>query len=217
VARRLTRLAFPAFLAATAVVAVAIVVIGLRSNGASAAAASTDTRPVEGSATAPVTIVEYSDYQCDYCGRWARTVQPQLTTDYVDTGKVRFEWHDMAWEGDESKDAANAARCAGDQGKYWPYHDLLYQSQGPVNSGAFSKDHLKAFGAKLGLDTATFDGCIDGDTHAAAVAADFAEAGRLGIDGTPAFFVNGQRIDGAQPFSAFQAAIDAALATASPH
>ena len=205
---RLGRWAFPAIMTLAGIAAVAIVVVGV---GAATATPVHAVRPILGSSTAPVTLVEYADYQCPFCATWAKTVEPQIVTNYVNTGKVRIEWHDMAWMGNESKAAANAARCAGDQGKYWAYHDLLYESQGAQNSGAFSTAHLKAFGARLGLDTKTFDACVDADTYGAAVQADYAEATQLGITGTPAFFVNGQRIEGAQPYSTFAAAINAAL------
>ncbi len=191
------------------VAAVAIVIAGVMAATAPPVRAAT---PVLGSSTAPVTITEYADYQCPYCATWARTIEPQIQTAYIDTGKVRLEWHDMAWMGSESRDAANAARCAADQGKFWQYHDLLYEHQAGQNTGAFSKDRLKAFGQQLGLDASTFDACVDSDKYGGAVQADYAQAARLGITGTPAFFVNGQRIDGAQPYSVFQSAIDAALA-----
>jgi protein-disulfide isomerase len=191
------------------VAAIAIVLAGVSAATAPVVRAAT---PVLGSASAPVTIVEYADYQCPYCATWAKTVEPQIQQAYIDTGKVKLEWHDMAWMGAESKDAANAARCAGDQGKFWAYHDLLYRSQAGQNSGAFSKDRLKAMGQQLGLQASTFDACVDSDKYGAAVQADFAQATKLGITGTPAFFINGQPIEGAQPYSAFQSAIDAALA-----
>ena len=191
------------------IAAVVIVVAGVSAATAPPVRAAT---PSLGASTAPVTIIEYADYQCPYCATWAKTVEPQIKQAYIDTGKVKLEWHDMAWMGGESKDAANAARCAGDQGKFWAYHDLLYQSQAGQNSGAFSKDRLKAFGQQLGLKAATFDACVDSDKYGGAVQADFAQAAKLGITGTPAFFINGQRIDGAQPYSAFQSAIDSALA-----
>jgi protein-disulfide isomerase len=189
--------------------AVAIVVAGVRAVSAQPVHAP---RPTLGAASAPVTIVEYADYQCPFCATWARTIEPQIKQTYIDTGKVRLEWHDMAWMGDESRDAANAARCAGDQGQFWAYHDLLFASQAGQNTGAFSKTRLEAFARQLGLNTAAFDACVDADKYGDAVQADFAEATRLGISGTPAFFINGQRIDGAQPYATFQAAIQAALA-----
>jgi protein-disulfide isomerase len=170
-------------------------------------------RPVLGNAAATVVIREYGDFQCPSCGAFARLVEPQIRATYIDTGKVRLEWHDFAWIGQESRDAANAARCAGDQGRFWDLHDLLYRSQGGENSGAFSKDRLKAFGASLGLDAAAFNACIDSGTHLGAVTADFADVSAKGFNGTPTFLIGSQRIVGAQPFSVFQAAIDAAIAS----
>lgn len=201
----------PGFLGLAAIAAVIIVVVGLRSTG-SAAATSPAPVPVLGNPKAPVTLVEYADFQCPYCGSWAKSVEPQIKERYIDTGKVRLEWHDMAWIGDESRDAANAARCAADQGKFWEYHDLLFEAQAGQNSGAFSRDKLTALGARLGLDGATFGACVDANRHADAIQADLATANRLGITGTPAFFIGDRRIEGAQPFETFQAAIDAALA-----
>jgi protein-disulfide isomerase len=159
-----------------------------------------------------VLLAEYGDYQCTTCEAFFTSVEPQLTSAYIDTGKVRLAWHDFPWIGQESLDAANAARCAGDQGKFWPYHDLLYRSQGGENSGAFAAARLKALGAQLGLDAASFDACVDGGTHRAAVAADLADATARGFNGTPTFLLGTQRIVGAQPFPVFAAAIDAALA-----
>jgi protein-disulfide isomerase len=122
-----------------------------------------------------------------------------------------MEWHDFPWIGQESRDAANAARCAGDQGKFWEFHDLLYRNQAGENSGAFSRDRLKALGATLGLEPGAFGGCVDSGTHGGAVQADFATTHSLGMNGTPTFIIGGQRIVGAQPFEAFASLIDAQL------
>jgi len=166
-----------------------------------------------GLGTAPVVIQEYGDFQCPSCGAFFRSIEPQIRAEYIDTGKVRLEWHDFAWIGNESRDAANAARCAGDQGKFWEYHDLLYQNQRGENSGGFSKDRLTGFGETLGLDGATFNACVEGGFHAGAVQADFADVRSRGFNGTPTFLIGTQRIVGAQAFSVFKAAIDSALAS----
>lgn len=165
--------------------------------------------PVRGVATAPVVLAAYEDFQCPSCGAFARQVEPELISRYVDTGKVRIEWHDFAWYGPESNWAANAARCAGDQGKFWDYHDYLYDHQGGQNRGAFAKSILKGFGRAIGLDAATFEACVDQDTHLGAVRADMARSRSLGLAGTPSFFVNGRQVS-ASPREVF-AAIDAAL------
>ena len=206
----LRRLVLPGFLVAAVLAAGFIVYVGATSTPSVAA---NELRPVLGQASAPVVIREYGDFQCPSCGAFARSIEPQIKAAYLDTGKARLEWHDFAWIGAESKDAANAARCAGDQGKFWQYHDLLYQSQAGENAGAFAKDRLKRFGASLGLDAATFGACVDGGSHLGAVEADFADVSAQGFNGTPTFVIGTQRIVGAQPFAVFQAAIDAALAT----
>lgn len=166
--------------------------------------------PVLGAATAPVVLAAYEDFQCPSCGAFARQVEPELISRYINTGRVRLEWHDFAWYGPESNWAANAARCAGDQGKFWEYHDYLYSHQGGQNQGAFAKDHLKGFGRAVGLDTATFDACVDTDTHQGAVRADMDRVRDLNLVGTPSFFVNGRQVS-ASPQEVF-GAIEAALA-----
>ncbi len=168
-------------------------------------------RPVLGRAAAPVAIHEYGDFQCPSCGAFARSIEPQVRAAYIDTGKARLVWHDFAWIGAESRDAANPARCAGDQGKFWDYHDLLYANQSGENAGAFSKDRLKGFGDALGLEPTAFQACVDADRYGAAVQADFGDVRQKGFNGTPTFVTGNQRIVGAQPFEVFAAA-DAGLA-----
>lgn len=205
----LRRWILPGFLAAAALATVGILYVAATSTPP---VAVKEQRPVLGQAGAPVVIREYGDFQCPSCGAFFRSIEPQIRAAYIDPGKVRLEWHDFAWIGAESRDAANAARCAGDQGRFWDYHDLLYRNQGGENVGAFSKDRLKSFGASLGLDAATFNACVDGGYHQGAVQADFADVSAQGFNGTPTFVIGNQRIVGAQPFAVFQAAIDAALA-----
>lgn len=190
----------------------AIAIVALAVTSPSAADDVKATRPALGASTAVVVIHEYGDFQCPSCGAFARSIEPQVRAAYIDTGKARLVWHDFAWIGAESRDAANAARCAGDQGKFWEYHDLLYANQSGENAGAFSKDRLKGFGASVGLEPTAFHACVDAGTYAAAVQADFADVRQKGFNGTPTFVIGNQRIVGAQPFEAFAAAIDAALA-----
>ena len=192
------------------VAAIAVLAVNLASP--SALEGANTPRPVLGETAAPVAIHEYGDFQCPSCGAFARSIEPQVRAAYIRTGKARLVWHDFAWIGAESRDAANAARCAGDQGKFWEYHDLLYANQSGENAGAFSKDRLKGFGAALGLEPTTFHACVDAGTYAAAVQADFSDVRQKGFNGTPTFVIGDQRIVGAQPFEVFAAAIDAALA-----
>lgn len=206
----LRRLAMPVTLVAAMVAAVWIVMAGVTSPQTPAVNA---VRPIEGSANAPVVVAEYSDYQCDYCGRWAREVESAFRSAFIATGQVRFEWHDMAWEGQESVDAANAARCAGDEGKFWEMHDLLYRSQNATpNTGAFTRAKLKALGTSLGLD-GKFTACVDAGAYIPAVRADSAASSNAGFSGTPAFTVNGQAFIGYQTLDQLTAAVTAAGAT----
>lgn len=168
--------------------------------------------PVQGNKDAKVKVIEFADFQCPFCEQWFKTVESQLVTDYVKTGKIAFYWRDYPFLGQESNYAASAARCANEQGKFWDFHDYLYNNQGQENSGAFSKDNLKKFAATLGLNTDQFNACLDADKYSKDYQADLADGQKAGVNGTPTVFVNGVAIVGAQPYSAFKQAIDAALA-----
>lgn len=168
--------------------------------------------PSRGSASAPVTIVEYADFQCPSCGAFFRSVEPRLVREYVETGKARLVFKNFAWIGEESRRAAEAAACAGAQGRFWEYHDVLYANQRGENSGTFNADALKRFASQLGLDRAAFDACVDGRAYRGAVERDLAEVRSLGLTGTPTFVIGSQRIVGAQDFSVFARAIERSLA-----
>jgi protein-disulfide isomerase len=169
-----------------------------------------------GDPNAPVTVVEYGDYQCPGCGQFAREMEPRLVEEYIATGLVRFEFRDYAFldqraDGDESQNAAAAAFCAADQGAFWPYHATLYANQHGENQGAFTRDRLRDMAAALGLNTDQFATCLDDGTHAADVEASNQSAQELGLGGTPSFVVNGQVID-YSGYDSIAEAIDAALA-----
>lgn len=168
-----------------------------------------------GSPTAPVVIVEWADFQCPFCGEFAKDVEPTLVSQYVKTGKARMEWRDFAFLGPESDLAAVAARAAGRQGKFWPYHDVLYAEQHDENSGALTVGYLVGVARKLGLDVNRFQTDMKDPKLAEQVAADQTEGSAAGVTGTPAVLINGQYVDGAQPLATYQQAIDAALAKAS--
>jgi len=168
--------------------------------------------PVLGDQNAPVAIVEFADFQCPFCGRFHQTITSQLKKEYIDTGKVKFAYRDFAFLGQESLWAANAARCASEQGKFWQYHDTLFEKQSGENQGAFSKDNLKRFARELALDTAKFNACVDSDKYEDAVNTDVNAGRQFGVQGTPATFVNGILISGAQPYAVFKQAIEAELA-----
>ena len=171
----------------------------------------TDQDPFLGDPNAKLTVVEFSDFQCPFCGRFFKDVGPQLKKDYIDTGKVKFVYKHLAFLGKESTDAANASECAKEQNKFWQYHDTLFNSQDGENRGTFSTDNLKKFAVDLGLNTAKFNACLDSQKYNARVQADIAEAGRLGFNSTPSTAVGDVPVIGAQPYSAFKTIIDQKL------
>ena len=173
-------------------------------------ALAADTR-VLGDPNAPVTIIEFADFQCPFCGRFFSTTAKEIIEKYVKTGKAKFVYHDFAFLGEESSWAAEAAHCAGDQGKYWQYHDYLYEHQKGENDGAFSKANLKGFAVAIGLKSGDFNTCLDSGKHAKDVANDTEMGRKLGVTGTPTSFVNGKLVQGAVPFSQFEPTILEAL------
>lgn len=130
---------------------------------------------------------------------------------YVDAGKVKLVWHDFAWIGQESRAAAQAARCAGRQGKFWQYHDHLFRSQRGENQGQFAPANLRAFAAAVGLDGPQFGSCLEQAPDGSAIQQALQEGRQRGVTATPAFFVNGQRLAGARSAETFAQAIDAEL------
>lgn len=171
--------------------------------------------PVLGAATAPVTLEEYADFQCPYCGEYARQTEPRVIRRYVARGEVRIVWHPIAFIGPESVWAAEAALCAQDQGRFWEYTESLFRHQGAENSGAFAMPRLVALARGVGLDPAPFRSCLEGGRYRKAVEEATAEARRRGVDATPTFFINGRKVTGALPFEEMARLLDAAL-TRSP-
>jgi protein-disulfide isomerase len=170
-----------------------------------------------GRADAPVTLVEFSDYQCPFCKRFHTDAYAELKKNYIDTGKLRFVSRDLPLEFHPfALKAAEAVRCAGDQNKYWELRDALYTNAAPPND-----DVIKEAAKSLSLDAKGFQSCLDSDKYKADVQKDASEAATLQISGTPTFVLaksakdklDGVRIVGAQPFAAFQAAIDNLLKT----
>lgn len=190
--------------------------------------------PVMGKADAKVTVVEFADYQCPYCGalsglnkNMVAQMQSQDKTwmafgtnfikDYVNTGKAKFIYKDFAFldngsDTGESHLAAQAARCSGDQSKYWEMHDWLYANQNGENKGNFTSDKLKAAAQTLGLDSTKFNDCLDSAKYAKTVTDNTNYGRTIGVNSTPAVFVDGVLVSGAQPYSAFKTLIDQALA-----
>ncbi len=134
----------------------------------------------------------------------------------METGKVRFGYFNFAFLGEESQWAAEAAECAGDQNAFWQFHDYLFAHQNGENRGAFSKDNLKKFAADMGLDTATFNTCLDSGKYTQLVTNQTNLARQLGVQSTPTFALNGQAVVGALSFAEFSAKIDAILNPTTP-
>ncbi len=164
-----------------------------------------------GNQNAAVTIVEFGDFQCPYCGQFYRLVKPALFQQYVDTGQAKFVYKHMAILGQESIWAAEAAECAADQDQFWAYHDLLFSRQAGENQGAFSKGKLLALAQELNLDMSRFEPCLKNDETLARVNGDTQEGQQAGVRGTPTFFVNGRAIVGAVPLQIFQQTIEQVL------
>jgi len=170
--------------------------------------------PVLGKADAPVTIVEFSDFQCPFCRRFWADTYTQLKEEYIDTGKARLVFRDYPLPFHEAATpSALAANCANEQGKFWQYHDKMFieqekQGQGTVSYGV---TELKAWAQQIGLNMTQFNQCLDSKKYADEVEADTTAGSANGVSGTPSFFVNGQLLVGAQPFASFKALIDAEL------
>src|SRR6266404_441152 len=142
--------------------------------------------PTLGNADAPVTLVEFSDYQCPFCQRFFATTLSALKKHYVDTGKVRYVFRDFPLDQihPQARKAAEAAHCAGDQGKYWEVHDLLFQNQ-----RALAPSELSEHARNLGLDAAAFDACLGSHKQAARVSKGHTDGMAAGVQGTPGFVV----------------------------
>jgi protein-disulfide isomerase len=165
--------------------------------------------PAKGPESAPVTVVEFSDYQCPFCRRAEPTVE-QMLKEYA--GKVRFEYRHFPLESIHplARGAAEAAVCAEEQGRFWQFHDLLFTG----SADGLAQAHLLESAAKAGLDTAAFQACVAAGRGRARIDSDLAAGEAAGVTGTPAFFVNGVPFAGAIPIEEFRRAIDAELARA---
>ena len=160
--------------------------------------------PSKGPSGAPIELIEFSDFQCPFCQRANPTVDQVLKT-YGD--RIRFVYrHFPLSNHPNAKPAAEASQCAAEQGKFWEYHDKLF-----ANPSRLADGDLKQSAAELGLDTAAFNKCVDTHKYASQVESDFRAGEDAGVNGTPAFFVNGRMISGAQPFEAFKRLIDEEL------
>ncbi|MBI5963390.1 MAG: DsbA family protein [Chloroflexi bacterium] len=165
-----------------------------------------------GSPDAPVRIIEYGDYQCPYCLKFWSETEPLLIEEYVNTSKVYFEYRSVGeFLGAESGWAAQGAYCAGDQGKFWEYHNTLFSNWSGENVGDFTQDKLIKYAQALDLNMAEFESCISEEKHKGTVEQDAAQAEADGVHATPTLFINGVKYEGAQPYHALKYLIDQAL------
>jgi len=168
---------------------------------------------VLGKKNAKVEIIEYSDFECPFCGRFYSQTLGQIIENYVDTGKAKlaFKHLPLPFHPNAQK-AAEASECAGvvggDEG-FWDMHDAIFDNM--ASQAGIEVSNLKDLASKIGLDQGEFDSCLDNGDTADKVKAHLAEAGSVGASGTPTFFINGVKLVGAQPYAAFEAAIEAAL------
>jgi protein-disulfide isomerase len=171
------------------------------------------TYPVLGSSSAPVTIVEFGDFQCTTCGAWFRSEEPRLLQGLVNTGRAKLAWRDFPYLGPDSIVASEAAYAAGEQGKFWEYYDLLYTNQGVINSGWASREDLRQFASQLGLDMSEFNASLQSNRYLQLVDSNYNLGTSVGVTMAPTFFVIGPQgkaitIVGDQPYSVFQTAVD---------
>lgn len=172
--------------------------------------------PILGNPSAPITIVEFGDYQCHQCYNWFHNTKPAITKEYIETGKANLVFVDLAFLGRDSPIAAQASYCAEDQEMYWEYHDLLYTSQeSQIDNGWANSQRLKAFAFSLGLDMELFESCLDSGKYSKRVQFNIQQAKEHGVRGTPGFFIvssdDQQQLSGAQPFPVFKQVMDSMI------
>ena len=172
--------------------------------------------PILGEESAKITIVEFGDYQCHQCYNWYHNTKDSIVENYIESGKANLIFVDLAFLGRDSIKAAAASYCAEEQGKYWEYHDLLYNSQEGIDSGWANSERLKAFAFSLGLDMELFDSCVDSGKFNKRVQFNISEAKKQGASGTPTFVIvnsqgEQQKLVGAQPYSVFKNILDSMI------
>ena len=163
--------------------------------------------PVKGSKDAPVTIVEFSDFQCPFCEKFFTQTLPLIEKNYIETGKVKLVYRDFPLKFHQyAQKAAEAAECGEEQGKFWEFHNKIYENQDTMNDESF-----RQYAKDLGLDMTEFNKCLDSGQMADEVSIDSKDGRSYGVTGTPTFFINGIKVTGVRPYSAFQQIIDQEL------
>ena len=178
---------------------------------------SLDDDPVKGNPDAPVTIVEFSDFQCPFCSRFFDQTLPLIEENYINTGKVKLVYKDLPLDNlhPNARPVHIAAECADEQGKFWEYHDVLFEKQSEWQrlSSSDLQTTLVQYADDFGLQTASFEACLNSPEMLEEVNADFLQAASYGATGTPTFFIGNEKdgfikLVGAQPYAAFQGVID---------
>lgn len=167
-----------------------------------------------GEVDAPVVMIIYSDFQCPFCAEFATNTLPVLERKYVADGTLRVEWRDFPYLGPGSGTAAIAGRAAAEQGKFWEFHDAVYADQPATNNGKLNQAYVEHIATKLGLDLDTFRAEMKSDAVRRQIADDLQEGIDVGVNGTPAFVINGAPMFGALPTPEFERAIEKAAADA---
>ena len=174
-----------------------------------------------GKADAPVTLELWSDFQCPACAQYAEIVEPFLVRDYVTPGTLRIVHHDAAFQGvraggsyDESVEAGAGARCAAEQGRYWPFHDWVMANQSGENEGAYADARLRAMATSAGLDVTSWDACRKTGEQQRAVRGETSQGSSQGVNSTPTLYINGEKIVGLQSATELGKKIEAAAAAA---
>ena len=172
--------------------------------------------PVLGNPDAPVTLVEFGDYQCHFCNVFFHKTEGDILKNYVETGKVKIIFKDFNIIGPDSVNASHGAHCADDQGMFWEYHDILYSNWTGENNGWASSENLLRFAQEIGLDEDQWSECMKSGTHSQKILASNDDARSLELTGTPAFFVVGPdgkttSVFGAQPYESFANIFDSEL------
>ena len=172
--------------------------------------------PELGNPNAPITLVEFGDYQCHYCNVFFETIEGDIITNYVETGKVKIIFKDFNIIGSDSVNASHGAHCAKDQGMFWEYHDILYSNWTGENNGWASPENLTIFAEEINLDMDQWVECMNEKPHSKTILTSNEDAKKLQLTGTPAFFVinsDGQvsKLSGAQPFEVFERLFDEQL------
>lgn len=169
---------------------------------------------VLGDISAPVTIIEYADFQCPFCARFYSQSENQIRENFIKTGKAKMVSRNFAFLGDESIAAAEAAECAKDQGKFWEFRDSIYKEEikdGRENNGNLNNNFFMSLSKNLGMDTSAFSDCLVKNKYSNKVKEDYDGGILAGVQSTPTIFINGKKIEGAVPFSQFSSVIESFL------